>query len=85
MGLNVWIVNLGFFIMVIGLFFLGIIVIGVFKINGVFEIFLRISKIYGYLFIIGLYFVIGLFFVLLRFVMMLFEIVFLLFILFGMV
>lgn len=81
MGVFVFLVNLGFLVIGIGLFFFGVIVMGVFKSLGVFDLVFWINCCYVFIFILLLYLMIGFFFVLLRLVIIFFEIGFVLFVL----
>lgn len=65
-GASIFLANLGFLVTGIGLPFLGVIAIGISKTNGLFDVALRVNKVYAYIFTILLYLVIGPFFALPR-------------------
>lgn len=65
-GAAVFLANLGFLVTGIGLPFLGVIAIGISKTNGLFDVALRVNRVYAYIFTILLYLVIGPFFALPR-------------------
>lgn len=65
-GASVFLANLGFLVTGIGLPFLGVIAIGISKTNGLFDVSLRVNRVYAYIFTILLYLVIGPFFALPR-------------------